>query len=421
MKKIYVSDYGITPGDNKDHGPAIKKAIEDAIEFESSQVIFEAGRYYICESEENAIIDLNNVSNLTVSGTVDESGNPATLLEFNRTLGNDVPIKDHVRMKNSKNIKIENLIFDYTQRGNSSGEVIAVDKETDTVTVEVFEGLSHFEGMKCYSANAWNIKTRELLHVLPLTIGVDPTTFSNTFPRVPNTNERPYDISNMRFSDRVNIGDGMSWHFNVMLGNWQSCDIIRALNVEDLALENLKINSCNGPVAVITYSKNISIKRVTVKPEGNSLAVCSRDAFWLCCNSGKLIVEDSYIKGVRWDPFNARSGFAKVTAISKDRKQITAECFDEVINPANTGQKLIVWDGEEPQENRIVDSKADAANQVVVMNLEKEVPKETAVGSFVTPGGWLFDEAVFRNVTIEGNCGTGILYQNHNLLAFDPK
>ena len=102
-----------------------------------------------------------------------------------------------------------------------------MDKETDTVTVEVFEGLSHFEGMKCYSANAWNIKTRELLHVLPLTIGVDQATFSNTFHHVPNTNERTYAISNMRFSDRVNVGDGISWHFNVMLGNWQcnTCNV----------------------------------------------------------------------------------------------------------------------------------------------------------------------------------------------------
>ena len=53
------------------------------------------------------------------------------------------------------------------------------------------------------------------------------------------------------------------------------------------------------------------------------------------------------------------------------------------------------------------------------MRFANALPEEVAVGGYVTPGWMVLEEAVFRDVTIEGNCGTGLLFQNMNLMVED--
>ena len=420
MKRIFLADYGIHPGDGNDHAPAIRQAIRDAAAC-GGQVVFEAGKYYLKEMEDKAAMNLFDMERVTLTGAVHTDGSPATMIEVDRGLGNDLPIKHVVMIRNSSHIRLENFIFDFTYRPNSAARILSADPETDTVVVEVLEGVSHFEGMKCYSANAWDLETREMLHVLPLTIGLDKVKLSNTFHHVPGANERTYAIQNLGFSDRVKPGDGMSWNFNVV-GKEGTCVVVTGEDVQDLQLENIQVNSSIGPVVVVNYSKDLSFKKITIKPQDNYLVVGSRDAFWHCGLRGTYTAEDVYIKGVRWDPFNLRSGFLKVEDISEDRKQITVE-YKEFSrpNPALPGQKLVFWEGKKSTDGMILGCEEKEQEKQLILTLQDPVPEELKAGSYVTPGGWLLDQAVFRNVTIEGNCGTGILFQNHNLLVENCK
>jgi hypothetical protein len=130
MKRIFLADYGIHPGDGKDHAPAIRQAIRDAAAC-GGQVVFESGKYYLKEMEDKAAMNLFDMERVTLTGAVHADGSPATMIEVDRGLGNDLPVKHVVMIRHSNHIRLENFVFDFTYRPNSAAKILSADPETD--------------------------------------------------------------------------------------------------------------------------------------------------------------------------------------------------------------------------------------------------------------------------------------------------
>lgn len=423
---LYASEHHVAPDTGYDMAGKLRSLIAAADPRGNTVIQLPPGTLILENSPDNTMLVFEKCSGITLRGAVDESGTPATRLLLRTPLRNDASAQGFIAVRNSRNICFENLIFDYENRFSSAGEVVAVDETQDRVVVDVFEGQSHFDGMKCYSANSWNLETRDLNPVAPLTIGVDQSAFAHTWRKISGGSGKRYAIEGMNMASRVKPGDGLSWHFNVVPeglgddtdfnvdGNGdERTHVFGVTGSEEIHLENLRIYSSMCAVAVFIASRNITMKKVRLEPEGTSLAVSPRDFAWFVGTSGSILVEDVYVKGVRWDPFNIHAGLFPITAISPDRMTVSVHMGKEFQKFCSGCPKIVFWKPGGPMDVPMAGIRE--TDDGFCMAFSTPLPEKITVGSYVTPGWMILDQCVFRNVTVEGNCGTGLLYQNENL------
>lgn len=412
---VFVRDFGAIPDDDKSDTEQITKAIKYAHANNKKYVVLDDGVYNL-RGDEGQIptIYIKGVNNLILIGQVTSDGQPATTLEVNLSLTNEEGVKfsRHIDWRGSKNIGIENIIFDLNPRFSTSGEVVAIDPADKRVEVEIFEGMSHFEGMKCFSANAWDLETRTLKHVDALTINMEEPYFENLWHRVNRPGKVVYAIKNMPFLDKIEIGDGISWHYAVKTSSGIS---ILFDDCEGLTLNNLYIyNSIT--LSIKTYdTKDITIKKVNIMPEGNSLAVGPRDGIHLSNSRGVLTVDSLYIKGVRWDPFVSRVNFVTIDEI------VDANTIVSVYTAAGkpetmfqVGDQVAFWCGDRPVKRTLSAVKvlSNRGQKKHSLQFSKTLPAEVKKGVLISPPTW--DKASITNSVFEDNFGTAIVWENEN-------
>ena len=422
VKILHVRDFGAIPDDGKCDIKAINEAIAVAASKAPAIIEFEAGTYNLHEPNQapDALIAISKISELTLLGKTAPDGTPATIFERNvKNLRDHLDAAKQFKITDSSRITIRNIVSDNKPAFSSAGKITAVDKEKDIVEMEVFEGLPHFDGMQCFSANSWSLETRQLLPVKPLTIGADPGRFEHQWQKVPGNNDRLYNIQKMGFADRVKTGQGISWHFYVS-GKGAQFFIANSTNV---TMENVHIRNIKQVGVGVLFCKDLTFRKVIVKPAAPQLAAGSRDAFHLVCNSGTLLVDSCYVKGVRWDPFNVKSKFCLVTEIL-DKRRIKVSTSKGVKTISELSDSTVVfWTGERPQVLKTV--KADwekpvpdsdkGTSRSFTLEFSEDLPTNVKIDSTFTPHAWNFDLATFANCTFEGNCGRPILYQGENL------
>lgn len=421
QNKISVRDFGAVPDDGQCDIAAINRAVKAA--GAGSVIEFEAGTYNLFnENGRNFnMIVIDGVSGLTLQGRTDGSGAPSTRFELNvKKIGNDMDTACPLRILRSRDITVKNIAFDNRPSFASAGVITRVDRDKDWVEVEVFPGLPHFNGMSCYSANNWDLKSRELIPGPALTIGANPALFKHHWEKVPGDNDRLYRLQGMKFAAYVQPGQGMSWHFYVR----NRGGALFSAYSEQLCFENLHFYNSKGVTVGSQFCKDLIYRRIAVKPVAPQLAVGARDAFHLVCNDGTLLVDDVYVKGVRWDPFNIKSKFCIVTGLV-DRRTLKGSVITGVTELGNlSGSTAAFWIGDRPVELKITDAEwdrqggTDEKNRAIrtfTLKMEKDLPPDLKPGAKFTPHIWNFDRAVIRNSTFEGNCGRPILYQGENL------
>lgn len=415
--ELHVRDFGARPDDGSDDTEAIRAAIAAAIGSGRPTVVrFDAGTYRLRpDADLGASLPITGAAGLTLAGQTTAEGTPATRLLSAIPLANDLAPATQFQLTDCRGLTLRNLILDYAPRATTSGEVVAVDPAADRVTVDVFEGNAHFDGMRCYSANSWDLATGQLNHVAPLTIGADPDQFSSVWHSVPGGSGRRYTITGFGFSDRVRPGDGASWHFNVVGGSYN----VFALGCHDLRLENLVINNAIGAGILAGYGHNLTCRDVSYAPAGNDLAVGPRDAIHLSNNTGRLDYRGGRLAGVRWDPLVSRSSFVRVAAIESARKiTIAPTSAGSRPLPFRPTDELTFWSGPVPSTVRIAAvTPVDEAGSAFLIMLDADLPGTVAVGSLVTSSGHEWDQARIASATFDGNIGTALVFMNKNLVV----
>jgi len=413
---IPVRDFGAVPNDGADDALAVQAAIRAAAVSNSHNVLaFEEGIYNLgAAATEEGMLHLANMRNVVLRGATSETGEPATVLQANLDLGNDVSGIDaagHVFIENSKNVRLEHLVLDYGPRFATAGVIASVDRASDRVVVDIFPGMPHFDGMKSYSANSWDLETKELIRVDALTIGTDRDgKFATVWRKAPDGGDNRYQIEGMGFSDRVEVGQGISWHFNVDTARPN----LTVMHSQNISLENIRIHNSLGMSMLAGYNKNMTLRSVRVEPQGNSLAVGPRDAFHFSNNAGSLLLDDIYIKGVRWDPVVSRTTFVEVKEKLSDYQIKTSYAVGAL--SFNPGDTVTFWVGDRPLERQIA-SVQSVQPSVDLLSFAEPLPDSVKVGARLTHNGYEWDDVVIRNSTFEGNFGTALVFLNKNLLV----
>lgn len=301
---VRVSDFGAVPNDGKNDLKQIRKALRKAEKIGATKIVFDAGTYDIFHSdiEENDALVLSHTPNVTMEGAVDADGEPATMLLRHYEMAPDLKAKNLLRIDECENFTLRNMKFDNSPRYMTSGEVVFNDGKH--VVVRIFDGCSLVDGTRLYCANLWDMKTRNLKHTGSVTFGGSVSKKAAEYTtRVTNWDERKVLISSTDAASKIEVGDGISWHFgwNGTQVDFWKCDNMRMENVHSYSAIGFHFQS--------SLCRNLSGYRVRIGREGDDLNCGSRDAWkmWLCM--GEATMNAIHMDGVRWDGQNVHGKF----------------------------------------------------------------------------------------------------------------
>ena len=340
QKVISVKHFGARPNDGLDDAPAIRQAVEFAIQKRCSKITFEPGIYDIVslddkntnESESNArfsraasqLLGLQKVSmkaegwgpahvniigaeGLALEGAVEKNGKPATrLLRKNPMVFNGTSTTI-LAFSGCHGITMRNLIIDNSPNHCTSGVVVEVGDRY--AVVDIFEGLPRLDNMPSICANAWDLRTGKLKEVPSLTFDKSPANWRT----IDGGDGRRMRIDNVDFSKHLAIGDGISWwvgHFGVQT-LFNLC--------KDVLVENVRVPNAAGFGLYCFKCVNVTGNNVVFKPEGKQLPVGPRDGWNLSWNDGIVKMKHLHVEGVRWDGQNVHGPWLYVVEKISDK------------------------------------------------------------------------------------------------------
>jgi len=401
---ILVRSYGAIPNDGLDDTQPIRNAISAAIASASPQIVlFEAGRYDLINAgTSNFHVRLLNAENIIIRGVM-VNNQPATrLVRFNTGVENaTLPFLFNIRF--SKNILVENLIFDNDPLYYTAGVVTA--KSGSNVTVDIFPG------------HPMNI-------LKPYIMGVyDPVTGANKKLRVtwdtglptwaaePGGSGRLLKLNFADLANAVNVGDNVFW-FQGNHGGTQ-CNTNKS---ENITFKNVITHNSTGFVYHFVDNDNVTLNNVKIETTGNRIAVSPRDGIHLAHNRGLIFLDSVVVKNVPGDDgLNAHGLYISVGSISG--KTITfAENLVADLKPNSRIQFLDanfqpIWTGTVESSNPTV-----ANNQPVTVVLKETPPSWIVVGTLASPLGYIANALVIKNSTFENTGRFGALARVNNVV-----
>jgi hypothetical protein len=412
---LHVGDFGAAPNDDQCDTVAINQAIAAAAEQGDPEVRFEPGVYRLvspdsAEPQDQAYINIVERQNIAMVGAIDAAGRPATRLERVLKLDNDADPVPQINIDKSKKITLRNFVLANNPPLGSTARVTAVDREKDVVEVEVLPDLPFYDGMRCASAHVSDLETGKLKRFgrtpdeATLTIGLGIKSF---WQAVPESGERKLRMSGSKFAEKVEVGDGISWHHKAAEARNQTM----AMNSEDLVFENIIMPNVSNMGMLAGFNRNLTFRKVRFEPENGNLAVGGRDGLHLSMNSGKLLVEDCYFKGLRMDPLVVRKSFGIVVSVDDNRTVTLKPGY-----PVSPGGKIRFWVGESPVDLTVANiEKVKGVSSTYRYKMEQDLPGGTKEGSATTYLTYSVDEGTIRNSVFEDNFGSPIINMEDNL------
>lgn len=413
VQALHVEDFGAVPGDGFSDTAGINNAIQAALQQGIPLVLFNAGTYELIETSavqnprNDNYIGIFNASNLTLKGAVDTEGRPATRLERQLNLNNDTDPFHTFDIWYSSGITIKNFVLASNPALGSTGRVISVNTQTDEVVVELLEGLSAYDGMRAASAHSWNLETKKLKRYgnspksATLNFGLNITDFWEV---VNGSNGRQYKMSHSGWSDKVSAGDGISWHHASVTRN-----VVEVFYSQDFTFENVIMPNLSNMAMLAAYSRNLNFRKIRLEPENGNLAVGARDGFHLSNNSGSLVFEDSYFKGLRMDPLVIRRTYGIVREILQENKIIAKPGYTIPV-----GDKLRFWAGVDPVDIAITSVKNNG-DGFYEYGLADSLPPEVEIGTALNFLTYSLSDALIRNCEFDDNFGSPIVNFEENV------
>ena len=322
---IFVSDY--TSPSAPDCAEGIRRAIADAKRLGASELHFGAGTYPLISSVDivtdqsahdagakltatKAVLLLfEGFRNFTISGEVDENGEPATVLAGTNTLELHSIQPSILWCDNCPNLTVKNLAFTRAPEFASAGRVESLDG--GKMTVRVLDGCPCYDGMGTHCMNRFTPDRQMIYESLSYGPGL-----GTTFRLV---GDRLLSVESEKLAGKVKVGDLVTWHqgaqtdFQVYFGR-----------IENLRLSNLRTYNSNGFAMIAFECHDIKADRVVFKPRGNQLFTAPRDAWKLHKCSGHIEISRFYVEGVRMDGQNVHNNYMFVIKKLGDSSMLVA-------------------------------------------------------------------------------------------------
>jgi hypothetical protein len=409
---VPVSLYGAYPNDGLDDTVAINAAI---VAKPGYTIAFEAGVYdLITPRDQYRHIYFYNKSGITLQGAVSTNGAPATTLLRHVTETNNPSPPRLINITGGSNITIRNFVIDNTPHRCSAGAVTEVDPAGKYVKVRIFDSLPMDDYTACYSANAWESATRDLKEVESLTYGTSPG-----FWQVADPTNRIMKLENsagLEFLNRIAAGDYMSWHYGVHIGGNEPQ--IRVDTTKNLTFENLRIPNVMNMGILVGGADGVTLRNITMRPEGEMLQVGPADGIHLSRCSGAIVADRLDITGVRWDGFVAHAPYGMITNVTSATNFMISMVAGTSGQTIYAGSKIRLLDAAGDITERTVGS--NAVHQLIngqssySIVLTEPLPAFAGAGTYLKVEDISPDSVTVKDSNFENIAGSALILLTDN-------
>lgn len=402
---ISVASYGAVPDDGLDDTQAIRNAINAAVASNSPQIVqFQAGRYDLISpgSTPSFYLRLLNANNIILRGATINNEPVTKLVRFNSGLENtDLPYLLQIRF--SKNIGVENLIFDNDPYYYTAG--IVTEKTATTVTVDILPGHP-MTILKPYIMGVYDMVNGKNKS-LRLTWDTNLPTWSP----VSGGSGRLMRLDYEDLADAVNIGDGVFW----FQGNHGGLQIVTGKS-EDITFKNLITNNSTGFVHHFVDNKNITLEKVKIQPTGNRIAVSPRDGIHLASNTGLISLDGVVVKNTPGDDgLNVHGSYITVGSVSSRTITFSGNLFADL--KVDSRIQFLDANFQPLWTGTVESSNPTVVNSGPVTVVLKETPPTWIVaGTKASPLGWVPKSFIVKNSTFENTGRFGITAKTTNVV-----
>lgn len=412
-KIVKVADFGALPNDGKCDIAAIKKALNYAKTVKAEELVFDAGRYdlFVGDAEKNVAIEIIGFNDFTLKGATDKKGNPTTTFLRHYDFRNDLTGKPILAVNRSHTFRLQNVVFDNNPRYSTAGEVIANDGES--ITLKIFEGNPVIDGTLFFTSNIWDLSTKTLKKVESPTYGGDvfKKVEEYTWRVVGDPADRIMKLYSPRIASKTAVGDGISWNFSYkgVQINFYMCD--------NLTVENVWTYNAIGFCMRAEACENITARKIKIIAPDNQLAVGSRDGWKLYACRGKVVMDEIYMEGVRWDGQNVHGSFLWPHQVI-DKNTIWLRKKQGAAFPVPVGSKVGFWNGKEEILCTVRESEmkpTEEQERGFLLTLAEPVPDFVNEETLCQVYGWNIDHYLLSNSTFRNIAGSASLIRNTNV------
>jgi hypothetical protein len=391
-----------------DDSKAVQAAIDHAMTTGMNLVTFEAGTYDFKgipgwsqgeRRNRTPYVSVEEIANLELAGALDEQGNPATLWLKENDLKEGQPTI--LSVSGGTGFTLRNIAIDMSPYYYSAGKVISV--EGNQVTIEVFPGHPVVDGQKAYILGLYDLEARKA-RVVRLTWDFD-------LPRwkvLGDEGSRRMTLSHEPLAGSCREGDGVFW----FQGNYTG-PLIGLSGIHGLLLENVSILNGHGFPITNRRCRDITYRRVSIKPGEDRIATVCRDGFKLYAASGKVLMDQVHIEGCLGDDGQNIHGTwlegAEMTSGNQLRIPSRRGCL-------SAGEEVVLLDDDFRPAWRSTLSNCTPEEDHMVLTFEDKVPGWVHDGTPVEPQEWLPDSVHITHCVFRSTGRFGILLKASNTL-----
>ena len=322
---VRVADFSAIPNDGTDDAAAISKAIAYACQHQIPVVEFEEGTYNFSQnpvggSMQEAYLYIEGAENLTLRGQKDANGLPTTYWIRHNTGVDNVDLRQLLCVLNSKNITIENLIFDMDVPYYTACQIDKVSGKTISLTVsEGYPVPSETGYTRYHLPGLYDTKSKTFCDQRLIWTNEDGTDVpSFTIPDA--SNPRRIQIQNKEIAQKVKKAIKTYGRENLLFFFFQghyteSAKMIYFRGCENLLVENVKIHNGTGFPMTCDFCRNVTYRNVQAAPKTGYCAVAPRDCFKLYCCSGDIVLDHVTMDGFEDDGQNCHGMFSTVQKV----------------------------------------------------------------------------------------------------------
>ncbi len=398
--KITLDNSGLVP-DSIDFASENAKKLNDAISKakKGTTIIIPSGRFYIDKA-----LQLFNKENVHIT-----SADGVTLINssYSPFVGKDGSSDQYANIFNisyCKNIKLENISFDYLY--NTSADGIITRHENGKTFFRVYDEFIDSEKIPLSGGE-----------LITSVLCANDTVFDEerwvdgggTMSLEKATDEGEFFIP----MQIANVGDRICCRFHT--GPYISY-VIHALNTQGLYLENVRCYSCPaGFILAPDGNSDFFFRNIKVEVEKGKekLLGSNEDCIHLNNFAGKLIVKDSYFTGIGDDALNIHSQVASVDSVDKNTLTISSGREGISLSPiyAFKGETIEFFD-----ENRnsigFADVKKISGNKLFFSNLPEGAENARYLQNVSCAATTVID-----NCTVKFGRARGFLLQTKNAVV----
>ncbi|MBE7722639.1 MAG: right-handed parallel beta-helix repeat-containing protein [Lacrimispora celerecrescens] len=380
--------------------------------------------------EKDCFLFLSGIQGLTIRGTCTKDGEPATVLAGLHEQDPQILMPAILWAESCSSLKLENIAVTRIPETASAGVVKRVSK--DEVEVEVFPDLPCEDGMVPYCMNRFDTGGNDRGNRKECRLMGESLTYGFGYDRrFIKTGERTMCLPDAKIAGKVKVGEGLSWHqsgrtdFQLFFGG---CD--------GLSLSNVRIYNTNGFAILTENCRNITARRLVIKPSGDQFFTGPRDGWKIYRCGGAILLDRCHVEGVRMDGQNVHSNFLIVER-RIGRRELICTCKYAPV-PLRLPSAIGIYDGismsefqleswefaggfkersVQPEEKTAGAAVAGTVNQITRYRLvvKEDLPDSATAGSLVHALCWEPDSYECRDSVFKNIAGAGHLLRCRNV------